>query len=94
MKLIVPCTALILVLTTGVHAALPGDAAEGERLHQAYCTGCHGTSVYTRKDRMVKSLDGLKKQVENCSHMAGQTFSAAQAQNLLKYLNDEFYRFP
>jgi mono/diheme cytochrome c family protein len=85
---------LLLALATGAHAALPGDAAEGERLHEAYCTGCHGIAVYARKDRMVQSLGELKKQLEDCSYMAGQTFSPAQAQNLVKYLNDQFYRFP
>jgi hypothetical protein len=43
---------------------------------------------------MVQSLGELKKQLEDCSYMAGQTFSPAQAQNLVKYLNDQFYRFP
>ena len=84
---------LMVALATAAYAALPGDAAEGKRLHQAHCTGCHGTAVYTRQDRMVKSLDGLKSQVEDCGHMAGQTFSPAQTQDLVKYLNDQFYRF-
>jgi mono/diheme cytochrome c family protein len=84
---------LIVAVATAAYAALPGDAAEGKRLHQAHCTGCHGTAVYTRQDRMVKSLDELKNQVGDCSHMAGQTFSPVQAQNLVKYLNDQFYRF-
>lgn len=93
MRLIL-CASLMLTLSPCARAALPGDAAEGKRLHEAHCAGCHGTAVYTRKDRMVTSLDGLKKQVEDCSHMAGQTFSPAQGQNLVKYLNDQFYRFP
>jgi mono/diheme cytochrome c family protein len=84
---------IFLLLGTAAYAALPGDAAEGKRLHQAHCSGCHGTAVYTRQDRMVKSLDGLKSQVEDCGHMAGQTFSPAQTQDLVKYLNDQFYRF-
>jgi cytochrome c5 len=29
------------------HAALPGDGAEGKRLHDANCMGCHDTALYT-----------------------------------------------
>ena len=85
---------LLLFLTVNVHAAtLPGNAAEGKRLHDASCTGCHDTAVYTRKDHTVRSLEGLKQQFESCSHMAKKEFSTAEAQNVIKYLNDKFYHF-
>jgi hypothetical protein len=82
-----------MALTASVHAALPGDGTEGKRLHDAYCTGCHDIAIYTRKDHVVRSLDGLKQQLQACSHMANKEFSPTEAQNLLKYLNDRFYRF-
>jgi hypothetical protein len=84
---------LAIALAPGARAALPGNGAEGKRLHDANCTGCHNTEVYTRKDRSVRSLDGLKQQLESCSHMAGKRFSAIESQNLIKYLNDTFYQF-
>ena len=84
---------VVLLVTASAHAALPGDAADGKRLHEAYCTGCHDTAVYTRKDHVVRSLDGLKQQLQACSHMANKEFTSAEAQNLIKYLNDRFYRF-
>jgi len=84
---------LAIALAPGARAALPGNSAEGKRLHDANCTGCHNTEVYTRKDRSVSSLDGLKQQLESCSHMAGKRFSAIESQNLIKYLNDTFYQF-
>lgn len=80
-------------LTVSAYAAVPGDGVEGKRLHDANCAGCHDTSVYTRKDHKVRSLDGLAKQVENCTHMAQKEFSPAERQNVVKYLNDQFYRF-
>jgi cytochrome c2 len=83
----------MLLVTASAHAVLPGDAAEGKRLHDAYCTACHTSSVYARKDRIVKSLDGLKQQLQACSHMANKEFSPTETQDLLKYLNDRFYRF-
>ena len=55
--------------------------------------GCHDTSNYTRKDHLIRSLDALKEQLGDCSHMAKKEFSAIEAQNIIKYLNDQFYQF-
>ena len=84
---------LLILLIPSAYAALPGDSVDGKRLHDANCKGCHGTSVYTRKDRLVRSLDALKQQLSGCSHMARKEFSAVEMQNIIKYLNDEFYQF-
>ena len=92
MKVILSIAVMMLV-TANALAALPGDDAEGKRLHDASCTGCHDTAVYTRKDHKVRSLDDLRQQLESCTHMAKKEFSPAETQNILKYLNDRFYRF-
>ncbi len=85
---------LFFLLATSAQAALPGDVAEGKRLHDAMCMACHDTGLYTRKDRKMRSLDAVKGQLQNCSHMTKQEVTSAQAQHLLKYLNEQFYRFP
>ncbi|MGE5104577.1 MAG: cytochrome c, partial [Betaproteobacteria bacterium] len=82
------------LLASAAHAAVPGDSASGRRLYEANCTRCHDSSVYTRPDRHVRSLDALQQQVAGCGHMTNQTFSAAQTRDLVKYLNDRFYHFP
>jgi mono/diheme cytochrome c family protein len=74
-------------------AALPGDSAEGKRLLDANCMKCHQTDIFTRKDRQIQSLDALKQQLVTCSHAAKREFSASELQDLLKYLNDQFYHF-
>jgi len=74
-------------------ASSPGDSATGKRLYDANCVGCHDASVFTRKDRVVQSLDDLKKQLASCAHMAKKEFSESETQGLLKYLNDQFYHF-
>jgi hypothetical protein len=51
------------------------------------------TRVLARQDRFVQSLDALKEQMASCTHMANKELSASEAQDLLKYLNDQFYRF-
>jgi cytochrome c5 len=83
----------MILLTASVQAALPGDSAAGKRLHDAKCTGCHDAGVYIRKDRTVRSLDALKRQLDGCSHMAKENLSAAETQNIIKYLDEQFYKF-
>jgi hypothetical protein len=90
---VILCVPVMIFLTVSAQAALPGDGAEGKRLHDANCMACHDTAVYTRKDHSIRSLDGLKQQLEGCSHMAKKEFSPAETQHIIKYLNDRFYRF-
>ena len=89
------CVSLWVLLMPAAYAApLPGDSANGKRLYDANCMGCHDTSVLTRKDRVIQSLDALKEQLASCTHTANKEFSESEAQDLLKYLNDQFYHFP
>jgi mono/diheme cytochrome c family protein len=93
MKRIILGALLILLMPSAYAASLPGDSANGKRLYDANCVECHDSSIFTRKDRHVQSLDALKEQVANCTHMAKKEFSASETQDLLKYLSDEFYHF-
>jgi len=93
MKSILFVSLMILLMPTSAYAELPGDSVDGKRLHDANCMGGHDTGIYTRKDRLVQSLDALKKRLGNCSHMAKKEFSAIETQNIIKYLNDQFYQF-
>ena len=93
MKSILCVSLLILLMPSSAYAELPGDSADGKRLHDANCMGCHDTGIYTSKDRLVRSLDALKEQLGSCSHMAKKEFSAIETQNIIKYLNDQFYQF-
>jgi hypothetical protein len=61
------CVSLLILLTPSAYAAIAG---RGKRLHDANCMGCHDTGIYTPKDRLVLSLDALKKQLGSCSHTA------------------------
>ena len=82
---------VILLMPNAYAVELPGDSAEGKRLHDANCM--HNTGIYTRKDRLIQSLDALKERLSDCSHMANKEFSAIETQNIIKYLNDQFYQF-
>ncbi len=93
MRIVLRLAVLVLPISAAHAASLPGDSANGMRLFNANCTGCHDTSVLTRPDRVVQSLDALKQQIAGCAHMANKQFSQTETQDLLKYLNDQFYHF-
>ena len=88
------CVSLLILLMPSVAcaAALQGDSADGSAC-MTLMRGRHDTGIYTRKDRLVGSLDALQKRLGDCSHMAKKEFSAIETQNIIKYLNDEFYQF-
>ena len=88
------CVSLVLLMPTAYAVSTTGDSAHGKRLYDANCTGCHDTSVLTRKDRVIQSLDALKEQLGSCTHTANKEFSESEARDLLNYLNDQFYHFP
>jgi mono/diheme cytochrome c family protein len=50
MKSILGVSLLVVLIPSAYAAELPGDSADGKRLHDANCMGCHDTGIYTRKD--------------------------------------------
>ena len=87
------CAAVVASMASGASAATPGDNTDGKRLHDANCAGCHDASVYTRKTRSVNSLDALKQQLDTCGHASNKELTPTEKQHIIKYLNDQFYRF-
>ncbi len=82
-------------------ALLPGDAENGKTLHDSKsCMSCHTqmTSgkpdlLYTRADRKVSDLGGLIKQVSGCNKMQNVGLDENGINDVVKYLNDSFYKF-
>ena len=75
-------------------ALLPGDAANGKRLHAGGCLACHDSRVYTRPDRKLKTVEGLMGQVRMCNQQLNTNLSREQLNDIVKYLNESFYKFP
>jgi cytochrome c2 len=84
---------LVLVAGSAQAALLPGDAAKGKALHDKQCVACHDSSVYTRADRRVKSPEGLIGQVNGCVRQVGLKLDRDQINDLVKHLDDSFYKF-
>lgn len=87
------CIALLLPLSAQAEALLPGDAKRGETLHQAKCVACHDARVYTRDARKTKSIEGLIGRVNGCNQQLGAGFSRDDVNDVVKFLNDRYYRF-
>ena len=87
-------TIVVALLSVAAEAApLPGSASAGKKLHDANCVSCHNDSVYQRKDRSVKNFDSLTQQINNCGHAVDSTLDKTQINDLVKYLNDTYYKF-
>ncbi|MCB1752891.1 MAG: cytochrome c [Gammaproteobacteria bacterium] len=85
---------LILALTVAGSGPLWAfDLAAGKQLVNENCYSCHGSEVYTRKNRMVTSRSGLTKQVKRCELSLGLTWFDEDVDNAAEYLNQQFYRF-
>lgn len=79
-------------LFTAGPAAAAGDAARGASLHEA-CLGCHGAELYVPPKAKVKSLTALKKEVDKWNDRYNPKFSKQEVEDLVAYLNRDFYKF-
>lgn len=94
MKKILLAATCIVATASASAAMLPGDAVQGKTVHDKQCTACHGNEVYTRAKRNVKTVEGLIGQVNMCNSQLGAKLSREQINNVVKYLDEAFYKFP
>jgi len=88
---------ILLVLCSSLSSNLFADDAKhhkGQELHDKKCTSCHSSSVYSREDRMVKTMSALEHQVDNCMKGAAKAeWTKPQTTSVIEYLNDRYYKF-
>jgi len=72
----------------------------GKKLHQQSCTACHGkmtggdgSTLYTRSNRRVNSLDALNAQVRRCESNLELKWFDEDINSVSEYLNAEYYKF-
>lgn len=88
--------ALILGLALAPLYAAPfdkGDPAAGKVLHNKSCVACHGSSVYSRADRKIKTPTQLAARISGCNANTGAGWFPEDEQNVGAYLNQTFYHF-
>lgn len=85
---------LLMVLLCGPAAGYAaGDPVRGEKLH-ADCLGCHGVALYAPSRAKIKTPATLKKEVERWNDRMNPKFSKQDIEDLLAFLNRDFYKFP
>ncbi len=81
-----------LMLTTNLMAE--GNADVGKELFtNSQCMSCHGTDIYTSKDRTVANLAALEDKVRLCDSQLSVNWFDDEIKNVVAYLNKEFYKF-
>jgi mono/diheme cytochrome c family protein len=70
-----------------------GDAANGEKLHRS-CLQCHGTEAYAAPSRKVQTLEQLRRETERWTDHYNPKPTPQEIEDLVAYLNRDFYRFP
>jgi len=89
---------ILLCLGLGVGYSLPTLAETAENIdaktfvHEK-CSGCHDSSVYTRKKRRVASLPQLDAQVRMCDAQLGIKLFDEDINAIVNYLNHNYYHF-
>ena len=68
-------------------------AFDAAAYHDATCTRCHGSEVYTRDDRRVTSYPALEAQVARCDANLGTKLFPDDLALLVDYMNSAYYRF-
>ena len=71
-----------------------GDVANGKKLFKASnCNRCHGTEVFTRKDRKIKNLAALESQVRRCDSQLNTNWFDDEIIDVTAHLNKQYYKF-
>lgn len=69
------------------------DAEHGKELHEPNCISCHGNDLYTRANRL-DSLVKLTARVEVCNQQIPDLeWWPEDVEDVVEYLNQQFYRF-
>ena len=85
-------TALLLFGWTAVTPAENKDF-DAEHFVNTKCVACHDSTVYTRPDRRVKSLDRLESQVRMCDANLNTRLFEDDLLAVVDYLNERYYEF-
>jgi len=75
------------------NTTMNNKVVDGAAIYKASCTKCHSTSVHTRPNRTVKSLDSLQKRVAKCNANVGTNLTDNEVAAVSTHLNTTYYKF-
>lgn len=85
-----------LVLSSAIISsnAYAGNVANGKALFTgSKCGTCHGTEIYTSKDRKVKNLKALEAAVRLNDSKLNTNWFDEDVKDVTAYLNQQYYKF-
>ncbi len=93
-NLLIAAVLFMTGLTTPILAAdrVP-DAEQGKVLHEKNCMECHDNRQYTRPNRIIHTFEDLHARVEFCDTASNAGFSFNDIDDVVEYLNVNFYKF-
>ena len=88
--------AAVLALACAAVPAAAQDANRGKLLYETHCGGCHYERVHQRpRERLsVQSLAALRDEVYLRAGQTQRPFTLQDLEDLVAYLNRDFYKFP
>jgi len=94
-KTLVPLIFVAMTLSlTPIWAADPvPNVSRGEVLHKKNCMSCHDNRQYTRPNRIIHTFEDLRARVEFCDTASKAHFSSDDLNDVVEYLNVNFYKF-
>ena len=93
-KLTLSLAGLLISATVSTTAMAAGSDANGKKLFTgSKCNQCHGTEVFTRKDRKVTSLAKLEAQVRRCDSNLNTNWFDDEIIDVTAHLNKQYYKF-
>jgi hypothetical protein len=94
MKSIAPL--LLILLSGSVYAENEKNLSpfdHGQNMHKDHCMKCHTDNIYTRENKIVKSINALGKQVRVCKDNTNTPWFAEDTDAVIEFLNKKYYRF-
>ncbi len=85
---------MVALLSLSAVTSVSANPDKGKALHDSKCTGCHGTQIYTRANRMIHNMGELQARVAFCNKASKAGFNTTEKADVLQYLNRDFYKFP
>jgi mono/diheme cytochrome c family protein len=75
-------------------AAQSADPARGALLYETHCVACHDKQVHWRDKKLVSDWPSLVAEVRRWQANVGLRWPDATIEEVARYLNRAFYRFP
>jgi len=82
----------LLALLPVCLSAAAQDASRGQLLYETHCSKCHREGLHDRRNSKVATYSDLHFQVERWTRETGRSFTRAERDDLVEFLDAKHYR--